>query len=369
MENFSDKSKNKTSCDGIVLLAKKPGPTSFAALTSVKKALNTTKVGHTGTLDSFARGLLVVCTGRLTKLAGNITAFDKSYQAVVKFGQETDTLEYTGKIIKEAPLPAPEALEKAVESLTGNIMQRPPAFSAIHVKGQRASELARKGLMEELPARPVTVYKAEIKEIKKNNEGLVLYALIDFSVSKGTYIRSLARDIAEACGSCAHLTGLFRTRVGSFKLEAAAGFSTLKPFTIEEAIKEEEAFHKQEKEKEAQAEKENKEPAQNQKAKKEKKPFILTPEEEALQEEIRSKLCSFDQRAAEDCGFLSIHIKDQTALKDFFNGKKLCTAMFRENLWNYAKASQIAVFTEDESFAGLIAKDQEGRPSYKFVLN
>ena len=93
--------EKKSSPDGIVLLAKRPGPTSFASLNSVKKSLNTTKVGHTGTLDSFAQGLLVVCTGRLTKLAGNITAFDKSYQAVIHFGKETDTLEYTGNVIKE----------------------------------------------------------------------------------------------------------------------------------------------------------------------------------------------------------------------------------------------------------------------------
>ena len=91
--------------DGIVLLAKQPNQTSFYSLNSVKKALGTSKVGHTGTLDSFAQGLLVVCVGKMTKLAGNITEFDKSYEAVIKFGEETDTLEYTGKVIKKLVFP------------------------------------------------------------------------------------------------------------------------------------------------------------------------------------------------------------------------------------------------------------------------
>ena len=148
--------------NGILLFAKQTGPTSFSAIGSVKRALKTTKVGHTGTLDSFAQGLLVVCIGSLTKLAGNITAFNKSYKAVIKFGEETDTLEYTGKIIKTAPLPTKQSLEAAVQKFTGNIMQTPPLFSAIHVDGKRASDLAREGKSQKLPARPVTVFKAEI---------------------------------------------------------------------------------------------------------------------------------------------------------------------------------------------------------------
>ena len=98
--------QNSQNSDGIILLAKQPGLTSFSSLNSVKKALNTKKVGHTGTLDSFAQGLLIVCTGRLTRLAGRITEFNKTYQAVIKFGEETDTYEYTGKITKKTVLPA-----------------------------------------------------------------------------------------------------------------------------------------------------------------------------------------------------------------------------------------------------------------------
>ncbi len=321
--------------DGIVLLAKRPGPTSFGSLSSVKKALNTNKVGHTGTLDSFAQGLLVVCTGRLTKLAGNITAFDKSYQAVIHFGQETDTLEYTGSIIKEAPLPTEEALRTAVERISKQTMQIPPAFSAIHINGERASDLARKGQEAQIPPRPIKIYKAEIKEIKTNEAGLVEYALIDFSVSKGTYIRSLARDIAYECGSAAHLTGLYRTKVGSFKIEDAAGYSTLKPFSIETAI-----LHV--------------EPKQD---------------EEALRQEIRTKLLPFTSTTAADCGFDSINIASASAQADFFNGKKLTTSMFAQNLRDYPAGSQLAVFNEENRFLGLISKDENGRPGYRFVLN
>ena len=340
--------EKKSSPDGIVLLAKRPGPTSFASLNSVKKALNTTKVGHTGTLDSFAQGLLVVCTGRLTKLAGNITAFDKSYQAVIRFGQETDTLEYTGTVIKEAPLPTEAALRTAVEKISRQTMQVPPAFSAIHINGERASDLARKGAQTQIPPRPVKIYKAELKEIKKNSEGLVEYALIDFSVSKGTYIRSLARDIAYECKSAAHLTGLYRTKVGSFKIENAAGFDALKTFTIDSAL-EEAANYKGE-------------PS-------EKKPFVLTPEEELLQEEIRTKLLALDHITAADCGFESITIASASAQADFFNGKKLLASMFKEDITSLAPETQAAVFNEKNQFLGLIYKDEKGRWGYRFVLN
>ena len=143
--------------DKIVLLAKQPGITSFNSLYNVKRAFNTTKVGHTGTLDNFAQGLLVVCTGRLTKLAGNIIEFDKSYKAVLRFGTETDTLDYEGQIIKEAALPDEQTVRKIVASFVGEQEQKPPVYSAIHVDGNRASELVRKGLDVELPSRKICV--------------------------------------------------------------------------------------------------------------------------------------------------------------------------------------------------------------------
>ena len=224
--------------DGIVLLCKTPGPTSFSSLNSVKKALNTKKVGHTGTLDSFASGLLVVCTGRLTKLAGKITGFNKTYEAVIKFGEETDTCEYTGNVIRKTSLPNENDLRSALEKWSGNIMQKPPLFSAIHIDGKRASDLARSGKDVEIPERPVTVFHSEIKELKfsKDDSSLVEYAHIVFSVSKGTYIRSLARDIAKSAGSAAHLVGLFRTKAGNFCVEDSAGFGFMPQFGIDSAI-------------------------------------------------------------------------------------------------------------------------------------
>ncbi len=338
---------NSVNADGIVLLAKKSGPTSFSSLNSVKKALGTTKVGHTGTLDSFAQGLLVVCTGRLTRLAGNITEFDKSYDAVIKFGEETDTLEYTGNIIKKAQKPSPEALESAVRAFTGKIMQSPPAFSAIHVDGKRASDLARGGTITELPARPVTVYEAVIKDLKLTEDSKVEYALIHFSVSKGTYIRSLARDIANDCGSAAHLTGLYRTKVGHFKVEDAAGYGQMEAFTIDSAIKNSL----------------NKEDCHPQ------KDWANDKDEIQLKEEIKAKKLGLDEDTAQLCGFDIIHTNSEQSALDFKNGKPLRSANFDKGLHTLLNEKSVAVFTPDGSFIGLIYKNEAGKVSYKFVIN
>lgn len=333
---------NLSSPDGIVLLAKKPGLTSFSSLHSVKKALGTTKVGHTGTLDSFAQGLLVVCTGRLTKLAGNITEFDKSYEAVIKFGEETDTLEYTGNIIHTAPLPTLEALNKAINKYTGNIMQSPPSFSAVHVNGKRASDLAREGKAVEIPARPVTVFEAKLTETKTDSQGLIEYCKISFSVSKGTYIRCLARDIAKEAGSSGHLVGLYRTRVGNFDIKDAAGFKELSEFTIESSIEA------------------SKQSIDLQ------KPY---PDDSLLQEEIKNTIRSCDRQTASLCGFNSITLKDQAAEKDYCNGKPLRSALFTCDLHKLPPGTLYAVFSQDEVFRGLIEKESGGRIRHRFVLN
>ncbi len=219
----------------LVLLAKCPGRTSFSSLFSVKHALGTKKVGHTGTLDSFAEGLLVVCTGALTRIASRITAFDKEYEAVIAFGSETDTLDPYGAAVRTAPLPSKESFVDAFNAFKGELMQKPPAFSALHVDGKRASDLARKGVEVDVPERKISVFSSHIKEIQEK-DGLVEYAHVVFHVSKGTYIRSLARDIAGACGSAAHLIGLRRTKVGSFRLEDAAGYGFLEPFSIKTVL-------------------------------------------------------------------------------------------------------------------------------------
>ena len=170
----------------IVLLSKLSGFTSFSSLYSVKRAFNTQKVGHTGTLDSFAQGLLVVCTGSLTRIAGKITEFNKVYEAVLKFGEETDTLECTGKIIKKTELPLLSDLKNALKKFTGELFQVPPVYSALHVGGKRASDVARSGKSVKLPERKITVFDSELLETSLTPDNRVSEARIKFSVSKGT---------------------------------------------------------------------------------------------------------------------------------------------------------------------------------------
>lgn len=348
--------------DGIILLAKKPGLTSFKTLNSVKKGLGTSKVGHTGTLDSFAQGLLVVCTGRLTRLAGNITEFNKSYEAILKFGEETDTLEYTGNVIKTTQLPTLEQLQKAIEAHKGKILQSPPSFSAIHVDGKRSSDLMRKGIQTELPKREITVFSAELIDTKCNQNGKVEYAKINFNVSKGTYIRSLARDIGIYCGSSAYLIGLFRTTVGNFSINEAAGFSSLPDFNIENSIKimeEQKNLIKQQQEKII-FNKENKIP---------KEKYIPDKKELDFQEEIRNCKQTFNEDTAELCGFNIIHLNNENAASDFEHGRPLHSKNFDVDLHDLPCNSTTAVFTQQKKFAGLIEKDQTGKIKYKLVIN
>ncbi len=237
---------------GIILYDKKPGVTSFCALGKIKKTLGTKKVGHTGTLDLFAQGLLVVCVGSLTRLAGLITAFDKEYEAQIIFGEQTDTLDPTGQVVKTAPLPTLAAVKESLKKFTGKIMQRPPEFSAIKIGGKRASDLTRAGKTADIPARPIEVYEAELLDYEPACDGagsckdggganeaadsLVKSARARFLVSKGTYIRCLARDIGEDCASAGRLETLKRTRVGNFLLldatdEDSLSQTSLRPMT------------------------------------------------------------------------------------------------------------------------------------------
>ena len=327
--------------DKIVLLAKQPGITSFTSLYNVKRAFNTSKVGHTGTLDNFAQGLLIVCTGRLTKLAGNITEFDKSYKAVISFGSETDTLDYEGQIIRQAPLPSEKMVRKVLASFLGQQEQKPPVFSAIHVDGKRASELVRKGLEVELPARKITVYSAQILDMDIDSDGGVRACLIDFSVSKGTYIRCLARDIGQACGSAAHLIGLYRTKVGNFDVKDAAGYELLPSFNIKNS----QAFA---------AEKKIKSQADN----------------TALQEEIVKRARSFDEESARLCGFTILHLKDKESREDFYHGRPLHKSFFEEKIHITSPDQVFAIFADDGRFYGLLGcKDFEKQYlGYKMVI-
>jgi len=149
-------------CSGIVLLNKSPGITSFQALNEIKKAFSTGKVGHTGTLDKFASGLLLVLVGRAGKLAPWFSGCDKEYEGAIKFGVETDTLDPEGMVVAEASPPDRETLEKALAAFRGDILQAPPVYSAVHIDGERAHKLARSGAAVEMPKRPVSIYALDL---------------------------------------------------------------------------------------------------------------------------------------------------------------------------------------------------------------
>jgi tRNA pseudouridine55 synthase len=172
-------------------------------------------VCHTGTLDTFAHGLLVVLSGQAVKLSAWFTGCDKRYLAVACFGEETDTLDPQGKVIASAPVPKQSEIEAALPSFTGQIMQAPPLYSAIHINGKRAHELARAGIETEMKQRPVTIYQLTLRSWNPP------HAELEVHCSSGTYIRSLARDLALSLGSRAHLCSLCRTTVGGFSIEEA----------------------------------------------------------------------------------------------------------------------------------------------------
>ena len=238
----------KTEPHLIIPFAKPAGITSFASLGQVKRLLGTSKVGHTGTLDRFADGLLVLLSGKLTKLVPYITDFDKTYRVLFYFGKETDTLDPEGTVIAEKPLPVYADFIAAIRQLTGTIEQVPPVYSALKQAGERLSDKVRRGEAVTVPPRTVTIYSIDIEEIfyapvadtgaehseadiaALNTAQKVLGAVLRVRCSKGTYIRSLVRDIAHRCGSAAYVYALRRTAVGPFTLEQAAGGSALPPF-------------------------------------------------------------------------------------------------------------------------------------------
>ena len=192
----------------IRLLDKEKGITSFQALSPFKKSMKGIKVGHAGTLDRFASGMIVVLTGGATKLNPVFSSFDKEYIASIRFGCETDTLDPEGEVIATASCPDEKTVMDVIPSFIGRQMQRPPVYSAIHVDGRRAYKEARKGHDIEMPEREIEVSSISLLSFSGDE------AVIRVSVSKGTYIRALARDIALRAGSRGYLTELRRIRTG-----------------------------------------------------------------------------------------------------------------------------------------------------------
>ncbi|MGH3255207.1 MAG: tRNA pseudouridine(55) synthase TruB [Streptosporangiaceae bacterium] len=205
----------------LVIVDKPGGMTSHDVVARIRRLAGTRRVGHAGTLDPMATGVLVVGVEKATRLLGYLTATEKEYHATIRLGQSTSTDDAEGEITGGAP-PADvsaETLAKAAASLTGEIMQVPPAVSAIKVAGQRAYRLTRAGAAPELAARPVTVYEFKILAERRNGDALDLDAIV--RCSSGTYIRALARDMGRQLGVGGHLTRLRRTRVGPYRIEDA----------------------------------------------------------------------------------------------------------------------------------------------------
>lgn len=203
---------------GFLILDKPTGITSFDLVAQVRRTFQIKKVGHLGTLDPLATGVLVVAVGEATKLIEYFMKLDKVYEAQVEFGKTSDTYDRLGQIRVVEPSPAfsQDQPEAALSFFRGTFLQTPPSFSAIKVQGQRAYRLARAGTLVELPARSVTVHALDILRFE------LPYATLRIHCSSGTYIRSLIHDLGTRLGCGALMTELRRLAVGPFMLENAA---------------------------------------------------------------------------------------------------------------------------------------------------
>ena len=225
--------------DGILIIDKEKNYTSRDVVNIVSNSLKTKKVGHTGTLDPLATGLLVICVGKATKLVDILTNHDKEYIADITFGIETDTLDSTGNIIREEnKIIKKEDIIQVLNSYKKEYDQQVPIYSAIKINGKKLYEYARENIDVELPTRKVNIYDIELLnyEIIDNKT----HIQIRCNVSKGTYIRSLIRDIGNSLNTCAIMTDLRRTKLGDFNIEDAIkikGIKNAKLYSIEEVLK------------------------------------------------------------------------------------------------------------------------------------
>lgn len=201
--------------NGIVIINKEKGFTSFDVVACLRRILSTRKIGHTGTLDPDATGVLPVCVGSATKAVDLLTAKEKEYIATVQLGSETDTQDSSGKVLRESDVSVSEEdIRRVAERFVGEIDQIPPMYSAIKQDGKKLYELARAGKTVERKPRRITVYELEILDIdlEKNQFSMRV------ACSKGTYIRTLCQDMGETLGCYAHMAELCRTKTGPFAL-------------------------------------------------------------------------------------------------------------------------------------------------------
>lgn len=221
--------------NGIIILDKPSGFTSFDAVAVLRGLSHQKKIGHTGTLDPMATGVLPILLGRAAKALNFLPDTGKEYVASFRLGERRDTGDITGEVVERSPAPvALEALEAALPQFRGEILQVPPMYSAVSVGGKRLYELARKGLEVDRPARPVTISRLELLSYDpQTKEGS-----LRVGCSKGTYIRALIEDLARAAGSCGAMTALRRTSACGFSQEDAHSLEALKALAAEGRLEE-----------------------------------------------------------------------------------------------------------------------------------
>lgn len=218
--------------EGIIVVNKPKGITSFDVIRKLKKILKTKKIGHTGTLDPLATGVMLVCVGKATKLASDLEAKNKIYIADFDIGYVTDTYDVEGKKIAENIIEvSKENLEQSIKKFIGNIKQVPPMYSAIKIDGNKLYHLARKGIEVERPKRDVTIEYINLLDFKNNK------AKIETEVSKGCYIRSLIYDIGQDLGTYATMTALQRKQVGEYSLKNSYNLEQIEEMTLNNDFK------------------------------------------------------------------------------------------------------------------------------------
>ena len=211
---------------GWIALDKPAGLTSTQAVTRVRRLFDAQKAGHAGTLDPLATGVLPIALGEATKTVPFLVEAKKTYRFVIEWGRSTASFDAEGAITARSDVrPEPDAVALALEAFVGEIMQIPPDFSAIKVDGERAYDLARQGVALDLKPRPVTVHGARVSGAPDQD-----HVEIELVCGKGTYVRALVRDLAQALGACGHVSDLRRTRVGQFTEGAAICLETLEDF-------------------------------------------------------------------------------------------------------------------------------------------
>ena len=226
-----DSQATRSTTSGILLLDKPVGLTSNAALGRAKRVLGIKKAGHTGTLDPMASGLLILCFGEATKVSGFLLDADKTYVAEATLGVTTDSEDAEGQVVEEKPVPELDQadIEKVLDAFRGPIEQVPPMYSALKHKGERLYDMARRGEVIERPPRAVTIHQLNLLGYQAPKLDLAV------TCSKGTYIRSLVRDVGQALGCGAHLSALRRTFSAPFQLSDAISLDTLDGLKAEEA--------------------------------------------------------------------------------------------------------------------------------------